>query len=214
MSPLPDEVKDLSESLWDKVKHPVLGPFASAWLLWNWQILFLFIHGLEKPTETIQEIQNNYLGCGRLGHLFWGPAISTLVFIVIGAYLRSAFISWNKLVEVQRNKIDAHIEEKDVVQKILLTKAENEIKDLKNTVTFIQNRISELTGEVNEAIQAFTGITDGSGMVVDENGTGYQIKDLYRSNRALMKQNGEFQKRIKFLEEQLSTEKMRNKTAK
>ena len=97
------------DTLAEKFQHPLLGPFASSWILINWEIFYSLTCGVKDFEKTIILINNTYLTHERICFLVWYPLLSMLVYVVLGPVLRNIFLSWLVAVDIARQSIDMKI---------------------------------------------------------------------------------------------------------
>ena len=184
-------------SILDRFKHPVLGPFISAWLIWNWQIFFLVIHSMENPKDSINEINVQYLVGSRLFSLLWGPLLSAIAFVVLGPIFHNLYLSWNTLVEKGRTWIDLRVDEVQAVPKSKLIATEIQLNDAQRSIRMYD--------------QVMMGIADAEKMIIDSNGQRHFIRDLWVGLKSKEREVEGLQKAMEKLQNEYNLLKLKNK---
>jgi len=108
-SQLPTEPRLPPEGFWERFNHPVFGVFTSAWIIWNWEIIYTLLHGGTNPQATINLISTTYLIKPRLDHLFWGPLAISLGYLITGPLLKYIYVSYKTAVETLGQYTNAKI---------------------------------------------------------------------------------------------------------
>ena len=111
-----------AEGFLGRINHPVFGAFATSWIIWNWEIIYLFFHGLNSPFATISAIKIAYLNWANYKSLIVEPAIVSGAFIIVSPALSDAYTlykSWvnhrlNKWEPIAKIKVDSMIEEREI----------------------------------------------------------------------------------------------------
>lgn len=93
---------------WDKFNHPVLGPFITAWMVCNWEILYRLVCGFHDHEVTIAKIKLEYLHLNNLYLSFW-PFLATVLYVVLGPILANLYKHYVVRVEVKREFLDAKV---------------------------------------------------------------------------------------------------------
>jgi hypothetical protein len=119
-----DKGKFEFSNLFKKLDHPFLGAFATSWLLYNWDVVYLLILGREDFHATIQEIWTKYVSLSN-DRMFLHPLYFTLAYLILGPFIGDffkLFPTWSsmligKLKPVPQFKLDnlkaSHIQMED-----------------------------------------------------------------------------------------------------
>lgn len=104
-----DNSNGVFEVFLDRLKHPVLSSFITAWLFWNWQFIYTLLGGWHDTAKTINYATSTYLQTSRPEFITF-PLITGFIFLVVGQFIRNIYILWldvmDKLLAWAKAKLD------------------------------------------------------------------------------------------------------------
>jgi hypothetical protein len=205
-----DPIKDASEGFWARINHPVIGVFITSVVIWNWEIFFYIIRGLDTPQNTVAFVNKNFLNQGNFGNLIIVPAVLTALYLVSAPALHEAYsvykIWWNGVATKQKPLFKFQYEKvyedykKQIIEKENIIK--NEKKICLNDKTKLEATISDLSTQ-NEFLNGARQIDRGGRFNVPgykQFDSSYQLLIEFSNNRArvaeLDRANGQLQGQI------------------
>jgi hypothetical protein len=98
------------DGLLGKLKHPVILPFVTSWLVYNWEVPYTLICGVKDPAITVDTIER-YLMLTRLSivPLLIIPMITTYAYLMLGPILANWVIHYRIKKEIERATDEARL---------------------------------------------------------------------------------------------------------
>jgi hypothetical protein len=80
--------------LFEKLQHPVLGPFITSWAVCNWKPLYLIICGFDTPQYTMDFVCLHYFNWNEWPTMIGWPVLFTLIYLSIGLELANWYLKY------------------------------------------------------------------------------------------------------------------------
>jgi hypothetical protein len=99
-----------NSGLYEKLNHPVLGPFITAWAVCNWKPLYIIICGFNTPLYTIDYVSENYFQLLKNPYLAFYPLLATALYLWLGPLLANVYLSYKHHRTTDREARDKRYE--------------------------------------------------------------------------------------------------------
>ncbi|KAF2518269.1 hypothetical protein E0W68_09600 [Flavobacterium salilacus subsp. salilacus] len=138
-----DLIKDILETSRDRIKTPITGSFALAFLLWNWRPLLILLFSDSSIEDKIKHIDKNY--CTTWALLV--PLMIALFYITLVPYIMVYLEFFTKRAIKVRKMHKAELTISDLDNNIEFAKKQFELEQAKNgykEISTLNNRIANL----------------------------------------------------------------------
>ncbi|GEM_PF-5015935 len=205
-----DDTKSSAEGFWARLNHPVIGVFITSVIIWNWEIFYFLIRGLDKTQDTVEFVKQQYLKWGNWPNLFLWPLVITVAYLLSAPHLHEAYLNykewcreWAKkfkpITNLKYEKTNFAYEQKI---KNLHELIEAEKLGRKDDAQIYGKNRSEFLKEM-ERLNGIYELTKGRPAIID--GIGYlEPLQMVKEISKRIKQNQEFQGRAVELQKQIA----------
>ncbi len=154
-----DLKRDISDIINERLKSPILGAFAIAWIGWNWEVIIYLIFDATNAVSTVSYLKDCFLNDIKPTLIY--PILSALLYPLISL----AAFSYNELIEAVKSKVNFKIHEKtpiDANQKFEL------LKNNLNQKSEFQSMIADKDKEIEVQKQSVSRVMDDYSKQLEE----------------------------------------------
>ncbi|NDI99570.1 hypothetical protein GWA97_10835 [Flavobacterium sp. LaA7.5] len=142
-----DLIKDILETSRDRIKTPITGSFALAFLLWNWRPILVLLLSDNSIEDKIKHIDKNY--CNYWALLI--PLVIAVVYVIAVPYIMAG-LEWLTKIAIEKRKshkgaqslFDLKITKKIAKEEFELTQVRSGQRDISE----LNDRIAELNTQI------------------------------------------------------------------
>lgn len=145
-------IEKIREGAKERLKNPLIFAFLCAWVIMNWQPIFIFLYSKKPIEERISYLQSEY---ENYWYLYFTPFIAAIFYqILIPSIMLFIEAAKSELhMDRARDKIKANEEIKKLQIEIDTETKRNELKLLKDKgidIDYMNNKIETLSNSVTE----------------------------------------------------------------
>ena len=128
----PEAIESLSAPLKERLSHPFLGAFLLVWPIANWDLLLVLAFDSRPIVERLAFIRQTYW---IASHLFWIPALSALVFVLIAPWTRYIHYLYCSTPDFLRQRREIQQEQRASDEKAAILELKAQLEARKNAKT-------------------------------------------------------------------------------
>lgn len=137
-----DLIKDILETSRDRIKTPITGSFALAFILWNWRPILILLFSGKSIEKKIDLIDKHHCDVWVL----LAPLLIAIGYIVLIPYIMAELEKATKKAIERRKKHKAELIESDLDNDIIIAKKQFELEQARSG----QRDIGELNDRIEE----------------------------------------------------------------
>lgn len=136
-------LQNIFNSTEERLKNPLIAPFITFWILFNWKPILCAIHSSTNIVDKIRLIDENFI---LISHLLFYPLITALFYVLVSPYLslvvdmllNHSLLKRNEIV-VSRQKQNIENQKQFAIEEIKLEEAKIAYRERNSTNQIIED---------------------------------------------------------------------------